>query len=549
MSNATRSFARRFRRLPRRDEQGAILILASVGMVIAMVASALAIDIGSLAQDARQDQKVADMAALDAVRGAPANYQTLAEASAARNGFPLTAGHSVVAVEGVKTSGTTCQAMPGAGTACVTVTSPYTNKFPVVSSRNSVTRAGMASNTAFGGFTIGSSLATFDTNRSRILDAMMGGILKGSSLSAGLVSWQGLAGANVTLEALRTQLVSGGVSAGTVTGLMNANLTMNQLMTATASALTAQGVVGAAQATILNTLKAQVTSTALTSFKLGDFMTVASGADNMALGSTLNVFQLVTAAAQVANGNNFIDVPNVGITVPNVSSTRVRLQVIEGPKYYFGPVGQSVSTSQVSLTVTPTLDLTVPLLVGSAKVTSEYPLRITGAGAVGTLTSATCGAGSGITVDVDPTAFSGSMSATLSAVVTVLVPVATVAIPETSVVANTDGGASDPDLAFSYPTEFLPAPTATSKHWGSSPIGLQGLTTITAGSPTVTAGSLPLTLPIGSVVSAVTGALPGIIGELDTRVVTPLLKALGTDIGSADVTATALQCNTPVLSG
>jgi uncharacterized membrane protein len=330
---------------------------------------------------------------------------------------------------------------------------------------------------------------------------------------------------------------------------MNANVTMNQLLTATASALTAQGVVGAGQATILNTLKAQVTSTALTSFKLGDFMTIASGADNMALGSTLNVFQLVTAAAQVANGNNFIDVPNVGITVPNVSSTRVRLQVIEGPKYYFGPVGQSVSTSQVSLTVTPTLDLTVPLLVGSAKVTSEYPLRITGAGAVGTLTSATCGAGSGITVDVDPTAFSGSISATLSAVVTVLVPVATVAIPETSVVANTNGGASDPDLAFSHPTEFLPAPTATSKHWGSSPVGLQGLTTITAGSPTITAGSLPLTLPIGSVVSAVTGALPGIIGELDTRVVTPLLKALGTDIGSADVTATALQCNTPVLSG
>lgn len=549
MSAATRFRAKLPRCRRRRDEQGAILILAAGGMVVAMVMASLAIDIGSLAQDARQDQKVADLAALDAVRGTPANYQALALASAARNGFPVTAGHSVVAVEGVKTSGTTCQAMPGSATACVTVTSPYTNKFPFVTGRDSVTRAGMASKTAFGGFTIGSSLATFDTNRSKILDAMMGGILKGSSLSAGLVSWQGLAAGNVTLDALRTQLVSAGVSAGSVTGLMNANLTMNQLLTATASALTAQGVVGAAQATILNTLKAQVTSTALTSFKLGDFMTVASGADNMALGSTLNVFQLVTAAAQVANGNNFIDVSNVGITVPNVSSTKISLQVIEGPKFYFGPVGGSVSTSQVTLTVTPTLNLTVPLLVGSAKVTSEYPLKVTGAGAVGTLTSATCGATSGITVDVDPTAFSGSISATLSAVVSVLVPVATVSIPETSVVANTDGGASDPDLSFSYPTEFPPAATATSKHWGSSPVGLSGLTTITAGSPTVTAGSLPLTLPIGSVVSAVTGALPGIVGDLDTLVVTPLLQALGTDIGSADVTATALQCNTPVLSG
>jgi uncharacterized membrane protein len=64
------------------DERGAILILASVGMVIAMIAAGLAIDIGRLAQSAREDQKIADLAALDAVRGAATDYQTLATASA-----------------------------------------------------------------------------------------------------------------------------------------------------------------------------------------------------------------------------------------------------------------------------------------------------------------------------------------------------------------------------------------------------------------------------------------------------------------------------------
>jgi uncharacterized membrane protein len=279
-------------------------------------------------------------------------------------------------------------------------------------------------------------------------------------------------------------------------------------------------------------------------------MTVASGADNMALGSSINVFQLVTAAAQVANGSNFIDVSNVGITVPNVSSTKITLQVIQTPQFYFGPVGGSRSTGQVNLTVTPTLDLNLNLVVATARVTSDYPVKITGAGAVGTLTSAWCGGSSGITVDVDPTAFSGTAATTLSAVVSVLgSPVATVGVPETTVVANTDGGASNPDLAFSYPTEFLPAATATSKHWGSSPIGLSGLATVTGGSPYLIAGTLPVTLPLATVGNAVISAIQPIAGDLDTLVITPMLKALGTDIGSADVTATALQCNTPALSG
>ena len=544
-----------FRRLRQRDEQGAILILASVGMVIAMIASALAIDIGSLAQDAREDQKVADMAALDAIRGAPADFLTLAQASAARNGFPTSPGYSVTAVEGAKV-GNACPAVsvPGAGSVCVTVTSPYANKFPFVSGRSSVTRTAMASKTAFGGFMIGSSLVSFDTARSAILDRFMGGILKGSNISAGLVSWSGLAGAHVTLEALRAQLVSAGVAAGTVNGLMNSNVTITQLMTATAAALTAQGVAGAAQATILNTLRAQVTSTALTSFKLGDFMTVATGADNTALASSLNVFQLVTAAAQVANGNHFIDVSNVGIAVPGVVSTKAKLQVIEPPQYYFGAVGGSVSTAQIDLTLTPVLDLpiTVAGLLG-AHVKGDLPIKITGAGATGTLAAASCAGSPGITVTVDPSAFSGSASTSLEVNATVLfadIPVARV--PVTAVVPVVNGAPQD--VSFTYPTEFPPPNgTTTSKHVGSQPVGLNGLTnpmtfSVGPGSPEALSLTVNASL-LNTITSTTLAALKPLVGLVDNAVLTPLLDALGLDIGSADVTAQALQCNTPTLTG
>lgn len=533
----------------KREERGAILILSAAGMVIALIASALAIDIGRLAQSAREDQKIADLAALDAVRGAAADYQTLAEASALRNGFPLgTAGHSLSAVEGTKVNGA-CQSVPGAGSACVTVTSPHTNKFPFVGGRNSMTRAGMARNTAFGGFYIGSALVTLDTSRSAILDRVMGGILRGSGLSLSGVGWSGLTTSNITLEALRTQLVNGGVSAGTVSEMMNANLTMNQLLTATAAAMTSEGET-AGEVAVLNALRAQVTNTALATFKLGQFMTVASGADNTALASELNVFQFVTAAAQVANGSNFINISNVGITVPNVSNTKVSLQVIEPPQYYFGPVGGSKSTGQISLTVTPTLNLPVTVSgLTSVVVTNDLPVKITGAGATGTLSGATCGTGAGITVTVDPKAFSGSATASLNARVSLLVPIADITIPTTNVTPTTDGGPTD--LFFSHPSQFPPPlGTTTSKHAGSQPIGLGTLTQVSAGTPTVQLlGLTPLPVPVATIVSAVIDALDPVLTNLDNNVMTPLLQVLGLDVGSADVTADALQCDTPTLAG
>ncbi|HTJ77270.1 MAG TPA: hypothetical protein VL337_18065 [Acidimicrobiales bacterium] len=541
-----------------RDERGAIIVLAAVGLVMAMIMAGMAVDIGMIAQRARTDQKVADLVALDAVRSLPSNPTAAAQASATRNNFAYgSTGYTLLVEWGPSTTGpwsTATSNLASAAAVRVTAMSPNKTAFPFLSGPSTVTRKAVATKAALGGFLIGSSLATFDTSRSAILDRFMGGILKGSAISTGLVSWSGLAGANVTMDALRTQLATMGFSVGSVSQLMSADMTVAQLMQATAAALTAQGVVGAGQAAILNTLKAQVTSSALTQIHLGQFMTVAQGADNTALASQLNVFQLVTAAAQVANGSHFIDVSDVGISgLPaNITSVKASLQVIEAPKYYFGPVGGSVSTSQISLTVTPKLNLSLPVTVGlniaTIGVTSDYPVKVTAGGAVGTLTAASCGTSPGISVQVDPSAFSGSISANLTAGVTLLgLPVATVNIPETSVVPSTDGGAGT--LSFSYPSQFPPPlGTSTTQHWGSQPIGLSSLTQITAGTATVTVGTLPVGLPLATVVSTVLGALPGVLGNVDNLVLTPLLKALGTDLGSADVTAEALQCDLPVLS-
>ncbi|HEX2119957.1 MAG TPA: hypothetical protein VHF91_12285, partial [Acidimicrobiales bacterium] len=273
-------------------------------------------------------------------------------------------------------------------------------------------------------------------------------------------------------------------------------------------------------------------------------------------GSSLNVFQLVTGAAQVANGDHLIEVTDVGITVPNVSSTKVALKVIEPPKFYFGPVGGSVSTSQIELTVTPTLNLPVSVAgLANVVVTNTLPVKITGAGATGTLTAAECGTPASMTVTADPSAFSGSVGATLNARVFLsvfllgVIPIADVIIPTTNVVPTTDGGPSD--LTFLYPSQFPPPlGTTTTQHAGSDPIGLNGLTQINAGTPTVQLLTLtPLPVPVGTIVTAVTNALGPVLGNVDSLVLTPLLDILGLDVGSADVTALSLRCGTPTLVG
>lgn len=540
----------------RKEERGAVLILAGVGLVIAVIAASLAVDTGFLASDKRSDQKVADLAALDAVRDL-ANYSSRATDSATRNGFLPAPGpnYTVNAVLGdVAPSGAACgfKVVPNAAGKAVevVVSSPRKPFFPLVGQATRTVKAcAVASAEPMGGFSIGSALATIDTDRSAILNRFMGGILRGSSISTGLVSWQGLVTGNVTLEALRYQLGTMGFSVGTVDELLNANLSLAQLFQATAQALTAQGPTGAAQATILNTLRGQITATTLTTFKLGRFFTVQQGANDMALGSTLNVFQLVSASAQVANGSNLIDVSDVGITVPGVLTTKVGLKVIEPPKFYFGPKGVSVTTSQVELTVTPSLDLPISVLglVGT-RVKQSLPIKITGAGATGTLADVNCGTPSTMTVSVDPSAFSGSASTTLRVYADVI-PVGNIPIldiPTTSVVPTTDGGPSD--LVFNYPSQFPPPlGTETSKHAGSAPVGLNGLMTFTPGTPTVlNAVALPL---LGTIVSSTMSALSPLVGQVDSRVLTPLLSVLGLDVGAADVTARALKCGTPGLVG
>lgn len=580
------------RRERRHDERGSILILSVVGLIVAVIATALAVDLGTLAQEKRFDQKVADLSALDAVRGLQgpvpialsvlvprARAQKLAEEAAVRNGFDpadSARGHSLTVHLGIYTPGQPDNFVPTcpspipvgcvgdgladavkviitsnarfsfrAGERAVKVdavahqatTIPTTTTVPPTPTTVPPPSTTVPPSATTASFSIGSSLVNLNTSSSALLNPIIGQMI-GSTASVSGVSWQGLAAGNVTLGALKTELANLGVSVGTVNQLLNADITLAKLYQATASALTKDG--DTANANALNILRVAAKATA--TMKLGDLVKVQTGTDDAAvLGTSLNLLQLVTGSAEVINGTNTVSVPSAGIAVPNVTSTALTLKVSQLPQVYIGPVGGSVSTGQVDLTTTTQLSLNVTVGLTVLKVTGPLAVNLELAGATGTLKAANCGSSKSIVVTADPKAFDGAAKTTTLRASTLLgLPV--LDVQTTSATPSVNG--PPVDLSFSYPGQFTPpANPPFSKHAGSQPVGLQGLTSVNSGQVTLL-GALPLGSTTGDLVAAILNALHPVIGDVDNNVLTPLLTAMGLDVGGADVTALGLNCPT-----
>ncbi len=120
----------------------------------------------------------------------------------------------------------------------VTTTSHIDNAF-LPGGRDLTARAVALVGSPIGSFSVGSTLASIDTSKSR-LDPMFQGML-GTSASFAAVSYQGIAGSNVSLGALQTELLDLGYDVGTVDDLLTSEIDVADLYRATANALTSEG--------------------------------------------------------------------------------------------------------------------------------------------------------------------------------------------------------------------------------------------------------------------------------------------------------------------
>jgi uncharacterized membrane protein len=541
------------------DESGAILVLSVLFLIVMIIACALAIDLGQQAKDRRDDHKVADLASLDAARAlddqnpcidsaALASHVTdAATQSAVRNGFAYPASGHTLTVDtgtvdpatGVFTSAPACSSQA----VRVTVGSVTNYKFLPGSITQTIRgigqqKPGAPTQTLDSLFTMGSYLGSLNTSDATLLNGILGRAIKGSSLNTTLVGWQGIQSGSVTLSALQQQLVADGVDVGTPDKFLNNDVTLAKLYTASAEVLTNQGNVAAANA--MNALAAQANSS--TSVKMGQVLSINQGTPNV-LDAQMSVFRLVTGSALVANGSNFISIPDLGVAVPGVSKTAASLQVIEGPVTVPGPKGTFRDTAQIKMTLTSTINKAVTVLgLTTASITGDLPVDVNGGGARGTTQDYNCGPGPSLTAHIDPKAFTTDATGTLhlNGTVPLLGTITAADINVNSPLATTNG--TPGNAVFSYPSDFPavgpPETAGVTKRVGSTTLGLVGMQYSSTG-VTLHTGFSDATLAANTAV----GVLDPIMGDLDTLIVSRVSRLLGLNIGGADVSPNKLWCN------
>jgi uncharacterized membrane protein len=427
------------RLLHRRDERGAIILLAAVGVVVAMIAGGLAVDLGTLSVETRTDQQIADLAALDGVRALPNNPTSAVQASATRNKFPYTSpGYQLTPMWNDVTTGlfgTDPTKLATATMVRVIAKSPHAKVFAfstVASSGVNRTATAALGNPApcppmpyvcvtsdgspIGTVRVGSSAASLTTADSTILNKLFANTVGGGAGTT-LVGWQGLASGNVKFSRLRTAL---GYSAGTADTVLDANLTYRQLLDATVSALNADGSPSSlTAATFLGTLASQVSATAGATVTLRHLLNivgnVGGGAD--VADATINVKDIVVGGMTLADTDHFASFNLTAADIPGLPGTSVNVKfgLIQSPQEKSGPPKDAsgnyrtvASTEQLRLQLT--LNIPISILnalsgvlatLSVANLNLSVPYYVTGAGATASLDTMTCAAGNDVPTSVD----------------------------------------------------------------------------------------------------------------------------------------------------
>lgn len=210
----------------------------------------------------------------------------------------------------------------------------------------------------------GPRLVSVDSTQSPLLNLLFSALLPGTSLNLSVADWNSLAGANVNLNALLTQL-NGGVTVSDPSQVLNTNISLGQLRAAMVQVLQADGQTAAAN--VLNALPLGVAGTS-GSIRLADILQVALPTGSLAT-VRLNVLDLLTGGVQLYNFRNVLTTPTpitvntAALGLNGVANVRLWAQVIEPPSYTCGTVGAAFHSAAIRIKLD--LDLVQGLNTGT----------------------------------------------------------------------------------------------------------------------------------------------------------------------------------------
>ncbi|GAA5543392.1 MULTISPECIES: pilus assembly protein TadG-related protein [Brucella] len=259
--------------------------------------------------------------------------------------------------------------------------------------RPAVSASGMAASHAEAAFSIGSRLASLNTNESA-LNGLLGGLL-GTTLNLKLLDYNALAATDINLLGFLDKLAPQvGLTAGTYDQLLNTDVSVGVLAKVMADVVTNNATAKAA----LNVLGKNAAALS-TKLPVGKLLGLGSLA-NASIGSagnyniTANVLQLVTASA-ILGGKHQIDV-GTGLDLGGLATVTVSVAIGEPaqstPYFRVGAVGSLVRTAQIRISLyVGLLNSSVLGLITLGDL--KLPIYVDVASAEGELKSVSCPAG------------------------------------------------------------------------------------------------------------------------------------------------------------
>lgn len=546
------------------DERGAVAVFTALLITTVLIgAASFAVDIGFQRMARRDMQAIADLVAMDMARkldgrttaalvgttwnagvttSLDAQGETLGddltvrtctetEVHAANAGLTAT---GICAYPGILNADGTFSGSAGAAATHVKVlTRTRVDYFlPVYASEGTVRRSAVATSQKTACFRLGSFAARLDTSAS-ILAPLLN---KALGVNLDVLSYRGLAAADIRLLDLSAEL-----GLATVDDLSTAKVTLGRVISATSAILTRQSGDPDAVASLAVLQQLNAATSLTTQVDLGKLFSLTDSS-SAAKQAEVNVLDLVSGAAFVANGSNALAVP-LSISLPGMTGVTASVTVIEPPQMACGATGKArAHTAQIQVDVTGKHTTTLLALV-TTTVDLSFSLKV--ARADGLLVDAVCGPGttpSPFGIDVQTTSGLASLDLSLAARTITLLGLLPDVTASAKVAANLSGGSQLAQLR--VPPKDFNTPVET----GSGSIGLGGrgsTTTVTADVPLVgTTGTEVVNYLLNTVLAPV-------VSSLDTQLLAPVTEAFGLNISGADVYIAPPKpsCSSPALRG
>lgn len=446
--------------------------------------------------------------------------------------------------------------------------------FFLVLGQRKVSAQAIAWSSNMAGFSISSQLLDLNTQQSALLNSILGGLL-GTSVNLGVAGYNALLGTSVSLGQLAQAL-----QVGTVNNLLQANLTLPGLYQGILTAVGNQQNGGVLSSQATGALQQLVGLNVPSSYRVpvGQILQLGLADPNAAVNAQVNVLNLITAAAMVANQHHFVDIPNIGVQLGGLANISLGLYVISPPSIAFGQPGQNpdgtwktqAHAAQVAVALHIQLLQGIPALGGGLL---NIPIYLEVDPAQGHLTSLQCavpqsgdqvqiGANTGILTaiigDIPQDALSNttqplSASAQPATLVNVL-NLVKVTMNPLVIPLSAEAGYGAGNYAYT-PLNFTGQPqqsqTIDTNAVGSA-LGnvLTDLAQQMQQPNSLNVSLLGLNLSLGNVVGALVGALNPILGPLVNSLnglLVPVLQLLGIQLGSAQVTYNAVSCGNATL--